>query len=91
MAKSFVNFFFLISGGATAEEGIIIRIMSWFLMNKKGEERKRKEEIKKQFLKVKYCCLKEHLLYFIEYVNLLPKRHTLLSSFISVTPIKALT
>jgi hypothetical protein len=26
--------------------------MSWFLMNKKGEERKRKEEIKKQFLKV---------------------------------------
>jgi hypothetical protein len=32
--------------------------MSWFLMNKKGEERKRKEEIKKQFLKVKYCCLK---------------------------------
>jgi hypothetical protein len=27
--------------------------MSWFLMNKKGEERKRKEEIKKQFLKVK--------------------------------------
>jgi hypothetical protein len=39
--------------------------MSWFLMNKKGEERKRKEEIKKQFLKVKYCCLKEHLLYFI--------------------------
>ncbi len=29
-------------------------------MNKKGEERKRKEEIKKQFLKVKYGVLKEH-------------------------------
>jgi hypothetical protein len=29
--------------------------MSWFLMNKKGEERKRKEEIKKQFLKVIGC------------------------------------
>jgi hypothetical protein len=35
--------------------------MSWFLMNKKGEERKRKEEIKKQFLKVKYCVLKGQL------------------------------
>ena len=26
-------------------------IMSWFLMNKKTDEKKRKEEIKKQFMK----------------------------------------
>jgi hypothetical protein len=45
--------------------GSFIRIMSWFLMNKKGEERKRKEEIKKQFLKVKRFALNGHLLKFI--------------------------
>jgi hypothetical protein len=64
-AKSFINFFPIILGGETARRESFIRTMSWFLMNKKGEERKRKEEIKKQFLKVKYCVLKGHLFKFI--------------------------
>ena len=36
--------------------------MSWFLMNRKGEEEKRKREIRKLFMKVNICTCETNLM-----------------------------